>query len=87
MIPFAFVFTWISIMGKDEKVKKLASSIIGLVGIVLIYYDSSNMVDDWMNFSKNSNMLKFTMPVFLVIGYIPFLFFLKQYSNWELRRS
>jgi hypothetical protein len=87
LVPFsALLGGMIAMAERDEQyksVKKLLDIILSLMGVVFLAYAIYKVSTDFGNFISMNNLIDLTLPIFLTIMFLPFLYFIALYSNYE----
>ncbi len=87
IVPLATVLVTMQVYagGKEEyaPVGKLVSSLLGLFGWGLIVYATYKLVTDFGTFAQLGTLTNFSLPIVLSLLFLPFLFVLALYINYE----
>ena len=72
--------------GKEDykPVEKLLNSLLSLFGISLLIYATYRLVADFSNFTQPETLTDFSLPVLLSLLFLPFLFVVALYMNYEI---
>ncbi|GFP27805.1 hypothetical protein HKBW3S43_00953 [Candidatus Hakubella thermalkaliphila] len=83
LMPVLSVLVMISVLAGHEprfrSVKRLVDSVLALVGISLVVYIGVRVVSGWDAIDK----VDFALPLWLMIGVLPFIYVVSLYSNYE----
>lgn len=67
-----------------QPAKRLAEAVLGAVGIGLAIYIIYRVVVDWDVIDKAHTLRTLALPVWLMLGVLPFIYVVSLYSNYEL---
>ncbi|MBI3024698.1 MAG: hypothetical protein HYY66_03285 [Candidatus Tectomicrobia bacterium] len=85
--PLAALLVGISALtGKtdqDRIVKKLADGILALIGISLLTFTIQHQYSTWSETDKYSLVLQLALPIWLTVWFLPFIYFLSLYANYD----
>lgn len=68
---------------KFEPVRKLLNFIFALIGFGLLFYASYKLKTDWQAFFNRNTLQDFIIPPILTLLYIPFLWFISIYIDYQ----
>lgn len=87
IVPFSTLLGgMIAITDSDEQyrvVKKLLDIVLSSMGLVFFVYAIYMISNNFDNFMSISNLRDFLLPIFLTILFLPFVYFVALYSNYE----
>lgn len=66
-----------------EPVRKLFSFIVGVIGLLLIYFVSKNLIADYESLFTINNFLSLLTPILLSLLFLPFLYLVTLYTTYE----
>jgi hypothetical protein len=86
--PFVALLAMLAVVAeRDERsrsVKKLANSLLALIGLALFAFVTQQLYANWGNLDKYVTLLQLVLPIWLTIGLLPFIYLLSLYANYEL---
>ena len=87
LVPFsALIGGMIAIAETDEQyksVKKLLNFVLSFMGIVFVVYALYKVSTDFGNFASKKNLIDFCLPILLSVMFLPFVYLIALYSNYE----
>lgn len=87
LIPLLSVLAIISVVAGHKphfrSVKRLIDTVLALVGISFVVYISVRLVSEWDAIDKLGIIRTFALPLWLMIGVLPFIYLVSLYSNYE----
>lgn len=88
ILPVLSFLVMISVFAENKPeyrpAKRLVDAVIGAVGIGLATYIIYRVVTEWDVIEKAHTLRTFALPIWLMLGVLPFLYFVSLYSNYEL---
>lgn len=85
--PILAFITMISIVASLEErhrnVKKFTDSLLALIGFLLAGYTARQLYFTWPQIDKHGKVLELMLPVWLTIGYLPFIYAFSLFANYE----
>src|SRR5690606_31867165 len=88
LFPFLFIVSAMQIMSEKKKehiaVYKLMTGILVIVGIIYVGYGVSKAATDFNQFVTWNNLREFSIPIFLSLLFLPYLYFLSVVISYEL---
>lgn len=75
------------VAGREERtllVKKLASGLLGLIGLAILLHVAVDAVTGWEPLNKVELILQVALPVWLTLGLLPFIYAIALYSSYEM---
>lgn len=85
--PTIAVLVVLSVTGsRDEQyrsVKKIAGFLIALTGFALLGYTVCQLYASWHQIDTRALLLQLALPVWLTTGYLPFIYLVSMYANYE----
>lgn len=86
--PAALVIGIVSIAAdasrKGVPVKKPVDSVRSAFAVLLVGFVLFSIIHDWRGFTSMDNLRSFLLPIFLTIGYVPFLYALALCESYEV---
>lgn len=64
-------------------VEKLLGGFLSLFGVTLVAYATYRLVADFTTFAQTQTLTEFSLPVLLYLLFLPFLFMLNLYANYD----
>jgi len=87
LVPVLFLFGGISAVAASDKkylaAKKLFDFVITVFGLYLLGFTIVSIVHDIRVFASMENLRSFLLPIFLSLGYLPFLYAFILYASYE----
>ena len=87
IMPVLSVLMIISVVAghkpRFRSVKRLVDSVLALVGISFVVYIGVRVVSGWDAIDKLGTIRTFALPLWLMIGVLPFIYLMSLYSNYE----
>ncbi len=81
-----FLFMMVAISETDKKysdVKKLINALIAIIGFAVLTFATYQFIGDYEGILSWSNFLSFSLPIYLSITFIPFLYILALFIIYE----
>lgn len=87
LVPTSTILVLLQLVSKMDKkhemVTKLVSSILGMLGLIIIGYTCYKSITDFENFASFQNLQSFLLPILLTAIYIPFLYAIIVFMFYE----
>jgi hypothetical protein len=87
LVPFTGVIgLMVAIAESDAKykpVKTLLNTIISIMGLIFIVYSIYQITHDLDGFLSKSTLIDLTLPICLTIMFLPFIYLIALYANYE----
>ncbi len=87
LVPFsALIGGMIAIAETDEQyksVKKLLDFVLSFMGIVFVAYALYKVSTDFGSFASKKTLVDFSLPILFTIMFLPFIYLIALYSNYE----
>jgi len=87
LVPVLFLVGGISAVAASDKkylaAKKLVDFVITVFGLYLLGFTIVSIVHDVRGFASMENLRSFLLPIFLSLGYLPFLYAFILYASYE----
>lgn len=87
LVPFsALIGGMIAIAETDEQyksVKKFLDFVLSVMGIVFVAYALYQVSTDFGNFASKKTIIDFSLPILFTIMFLPFVYLIALYSNYE----
>ena len=85
--PVLFVLAGISMVAsrndRYHSVKRLADSLLALIGFSLFAFTAQQFYSNWCRIDKHTLLLQLALPIWLAIGFLPFIYLLSLYADYE----
>ncbi len=85
--PMLAVLVWCPIVvgdnDRDRGAKKLADGLLALIGFSLLAFTAQQIYSDWREINKPTLLLQFALPIWLTVGFLPFIYLLNLYANYQ----
>lgn len=69
---------------QHRSVKKFVDVLLALIGFSLLFYTASQLYQTWPKIDKQGQLLQLALPVWLTIGYLPFIYLFSLIANYEM---
>ncbi len=88
LLPILVVLVGISVVtdetAQDQTVKKLVDGLQSLIGFSLFVFISWRLYSNWSEINYHAQVLQLALPIWLTVGFLPFIYFFALYANYEL---
>ena len=87
LLPMVTVLLMLSVIaGRDQRtrdVKALVDTLTALVGLALLAFVTVSLMVNWRQVDWPGTLRRLTLPIWLTLGLLPFLYVLSLFSNYE----
>ncbi|GGK42073.1 MULTISPECIES: hypothetical protein [Flavobacteriaceae] len=87
---FVILDTYLSIYSEkdsEKSLKKITNRILSIFGLIMIFYSLYRFKNDYSSIMSLSSLKFFLFPIILTLFFIPFLYFLALYSEYNIRKT
>ena len=87
LVPFSVLIGGMIVIAETDEqyksVKKLLDFILSFMGIIFVAYALCKVTTDFGSFASNKNLTDFSLPILLTFMFLPFVYLIGLYSNYE----
>lgn len=87
MVPMLSIIVLMGAVAGTQKeymvVEKIMNSILAIFGICFILFSCFSIANNFQNFATINNLYSFILPIILTIVYLPFIYFIALYAEYE----